>query len=422
MSAQRDRHQVLGPGALQEATPDPELGSRLLESLRAAEKALRRDDYRGYDPYDALRSPLFRLPLLRSSHLVRFVAQQAVKRLPFNVRPLLGISKGLNPVSVGLALQGYVNLATALPPSEAEPYLERVDYCVEALGSLASPAWSGACWGYDFDWASRRVSLPAFTPTVVATGDVTNALFAAATLLEREDALALCRSATHFVVLDLNRSYDTEGNHCWSYSPLDRQQVLNASLKGARLCAQVGAATSDEALLSEALSAARYVVNHQRQDGAWGYSVGDGRNWVDHFHTGYVLESLASIAERISTGIFDGAIAAGWDYYRSNLFEDGLPKYYDDRLYPIDATACAQAILTLCAFGDLKSATELAGWIIDTMQTHDGGFVYRVHRRRVDRTHYARWSTAWLFAALAVLVSARRGLASSPLAATAKDS
>src|SRR5438445_8139606 len=91
---------------MQTATPDRSTGPAFLaESLRKLEAHLLRERFRGYDPYDALTSPLFRLPVLRSSRWLRLAAQQALKRSPYNLRPLLGIPKGYNPVTLAFVLE-----------------------------------------------------------------------------------------------------------------------------------------------------------------------------------------------------------------------------------------------------------------------------------------------------------------------------
>ncbi|MFN3393810.1 MAG: hypothetical protein ACK424_04565, partial [Candidatus Thermochlorobacter sp.] len=66
----------------------------LADSLLRLEQRIHADAYRGYDPYDALTSPLFKLPILRQHKTLRWGAQQVLKRLPINVRPLLFIPKG----------------------------------------------------------------------------------------------------------------------------------------------------------------------------------------------------------------------------------------------------------------------------------------------------------------------------------------
>ena len=41
-----------------------------------------------------------------------------------------------------------------------------------------------------------------------------------------------------------------------------------------------------------------------------------------------------------------------------------------------------------------------------TLQRPDGGFVYRIGRRRVNRIQYMRWSTAWMLLGLAAVLAA----------------
>ena len=82
------------------------------------------------------------------------------------------------------------------------------------------------------------------------------------------------------------------------------------------------------------------------------------------------------------------------------------PKYYADKTFPIDATACGQSLLTLCRFGDLETATRVADWTIHKMQCPDGHFAYQVRRRRLVRIPYMRWSSAYMYAGLSRLAYA----------------
>ena len=64
------------------------------EARRAAERlsaALERDDFAGYDPYDALSSPLLRRVARRGDCAARAI--QGLKRSPVNLRPLLGVPR-----------------------------------------------------------------------------------------------------------------------------------------------------------------------------------------------------------------------------------------------------------------------------------------------------------------------------------------
>jgi hypothetical protein len=357
--------------------------------------------FRGYDPYDALLSPLFRLPLLRSLKLPRLAAQQALKRLPVNLRPLLGIRRGLNPVTLGLAVEAYSYLSTA-DPENAAIYRARVLTCIEELKRLRSPGYSGDCWGYDFPWESRWGKLPAFTPTVVATGIITNGLFKAYELLGIEEAFALCSGACDFVLRDLERTADADGSFCWGYFPGDRQQVINATMKGARLCAQVQSVSPNRELAESARLTAQFAVRHQREDGGWPYAVTDPRSWVDNFHTGYVLDCLREYERHTRDTRFEASIQKGWNYYRAHFFEDDrVPRYFDRSTYPIDITACAQSIITLSTFRDAATRDAVVSWIIRNMQKSDGSFIYQIRKTHSNRISYMRWGAAWMFAALA---------------------
>jgi len=372
-------------------------------SARLLERYILQEEYAGYDPYDVLQSPLFKLPLLRTRHTIRLAAQQVMRRVPLNLRPLLRIPKGHNPVTYGLCLQAFSYLMTVYPERK-EFYRQQAAGCIAQLKRLRSPGYSGACWGYDFDWESRYTRLDAMTPTVVATGIITNGLFEYYCACADEEALDLCRSATRFVSNDLKRTHDG-GEFCFSYSPLDTQVVLNATMKGARLLAQVFSVDRDPNLLKDASSTVRFVLRHQQRDGGWSYSLGDKRDWIDNFHTGYVLECLHEYRKRTGDGSIDSHLAMGFDFYTSSFFDAaGRPKYYVDSVYPIDSTAAAQSIITLCRFNKVERAIHVANWTISNMQASDGHFFYQRRRIMVNKISYMRWSNAWMLAALSYLL------------------
>lgn len=373
----------------------------LRTALDRTERYIERERYLGYDPYDGLTSPMFRLPILRSARLPRFGFQQVIKRLPFQTRPLFGIGKGYNPVTLALVLQGYVYRDEAA--GERGARTDRIDHLVSELGRLVSPGWAGRCWGYDFPWQSRYASYPAFHPTIVATGFVTNALFEAWSRSDVSRAGNLVTGAVPFVRDDLNRTEEGE-TFCWSYSPTDRQVVLNATAKGARLCAQSHAISPDDETIALARATLRFVTNHQAPDGGWPYSLGDDRQWRDNFHTGYILDCLNEYGRLSGDESFTANVEAGLEYYLSNFFEDSvIPRYYDRSLYPVDATACAQSILTLVRFGRVDQAADVAAWCVEHLSLPDGAFKYQICRRYENSIPYMRWSVAWMFLALSRL-------------------
>jgi hypothetical protein len=388
--------------------------ARVRQALTETDAYVAREDFSGYDPYDALSSPIFKLPLLRSNHYVRVGAQQVVKRLFVNIRPLLGITKKVSAVSLARMLEGYAHLF-AIEPSRRGYYRGRIEICLRRIDALRSPGYRDHCWGYEWDWEPHyaEMPIPERFPNIIATGIITNALFETHRLTGIKTPVDSCVSAANFVLRDLERTVMEDGSFCWGYFPGDRQLVPNATMKGARLCAQVFSLTGDRELSDAARATVKFVAAHQRSDGAWPYSLGDTRSWVDNFHTGYVLECLDAFERYTNDSSFSSAKTRGWDYYRASfLTEDYVPKYFDGRVTPIDATACAQTISTLCTFGDVLGAARVALWALARMRRPDGGFIYQRHSHFTNRIPYMRWSIAPMFCALARLlltIEDRRG-------------
>ncbi len=118
-----------------------------------------------------------------------------------------------------------------------------------------------------------------------------------------------------------------------------------------------------------------------------------------------MLECLLDYRRLTGEHDFDAVARRGWRNYREQFFAEGvIPKYYDTRLHPIDATACAQSVITLSKFGDVATAVRVALWTIDRLQQDDGSFAYQVHRRYVNRITYVRWSVAWMLLGLSTLL------------------
>lgn len=389
----------------------------LSESLSRLISHIESNNYKGYDPYDGLTSPLFGFPVLKSNKTIRFVSQQLIKRSPVNLRPFLAIPRGYNPVTLGLCLQGYTYLlknssSSLLPLFPSSHLLERINFLISELKTLITPGYHGACWGYDFPWEARYASIPAYGPTVVATGIITNALFTAYQITGSKECAEMIESSTDFVLHDLNKSqfYDS---FIYSYSPYDRQQVLNASMKGVRLLAQAYSLNRNKFFAEEAEKAVRSVIVCQREDGSWPYSLASTGNWTDNYHTGYVLDCLEEYIRLTEDAKYQKELIKGYDFYKTHFVsENGIPRLLLDRTFPADCTSASQTILTLTRFGDLELSDKVASWIVQNMQSPKGYFFYRKFKKILVRTDFMRWSDAWMFTALAFLISHEQGLSS----------
>ena len=70
-----------------------------------------------------------------------------------------------------------------------------------------------------------------------------------------------------------------------------------------------------------------FVLQSQQPNGSWYYSIDGERDFVDHFHTCFVLKALAKIEQLTGHKGCLEAIEKGVAYYVKNLFDEkGLPK------------------------------------------------------------------------------------------------
>ena len=69
------------------------------QSLQRLDRWLVEHDYKAYDPFDGLSS--FLRPLTFYKKFPQQVLQQAVRRNPFNLRPLLGIKPHISTKGMG---------------------------------------------------------------------------------------------------------------------------------------------------------------------------------------------------------------------------------------------------------------------------------------------------------------------------------
>ena len=376
-----------------------------IQSFKLLHKFCDKEAYKGYDPYDGLNSALFQsLPLVSKNRYAKLVWIQFFKRFPYNLRPLVGVRKEYNPKALGLFLSSYCNLYRLDPTEE---HLEKIKLFSDKIFDHQNPDWSGACWGYNFDWQARAFFQPKNTPTVVASTFIGCALLDAYDILKDKKLLNTARSTCDFILNDLNRNYDSQGNFAFSYSPLDTSVVFNASLLGARLLSRVYSYTNESLLIEEAKKAISFCCNHQKEDGSWSYGTYDFHQWVDNFHTGYNLECIYDYQFYSGDHSFKEHIEKGYQYYINTFFTSvGIPKYYNNSIYPIDIHTTSQLVVTAAKLGrfykDKDIIDKVMDWTITNMQSKKGYFYFQKKKLISSKIPYMRWAQAWMFYAFSI--------------------
>lgn len=392
------------------ASPD---GSNMTENTDSAIRRLlaycQENDWAGYDPYDALNSKLFDyLPFLKF-RWPRIAITQFLKHSPINVRRLALVPKTQSPKAIALFLSGLLNLAKV----DATNREDLIDLMIERLIALRSPGASSWCWGYSFPWQTRMILVPAGSANLVCTTFVASALLDSYEQRNDSRCLKLAVSATEYILKEL---YWTEGDAAGFSYPLPgvRSKTHNANLLASALLCRVCKYTGDVKFLEPALRVARYSAGKQKEDGSWDYGELWSQRWIDNFHTGYNLCALRSIEQYTETSEFASHLRSGFGFYKAHFFrEDGGVRYFHDRDYPVDIHCVAQSIITLVALKDLDPANvalarSVFQWAMSNMWDEQGFFYYRMHRLGTIRTSYMRWSQAWMFLAMSVLLCESR--------------
>lgn len=369
-------------------------------------------DYAGYDPYDALNGPLVRA-LTLGTKWGRIAWTQLFRRLPFNLRPFLGVGRGHNPKGIGLFLWGYAK-RYALGRDTND--LKKVERLLALLDELKSPNCTGHAWGYNFDWQSRAAYVPKGTPTIVNSSFIGHALLDTHEHIGNQAALDLALPIADFILNDLRRSSQKDA-FCFSYTPVDENYVHNANMLGASILLRINQHSRDDTHLEAAHSSLRYSMSHQRDDGSWYYAERGLQHWIDSFHTGFNLQALRYFLQANEGSEYAQAYNHGVAYYVENFFlEDGTPKYYHDRIYPIDIHAPMQAIAFFAGEGERYEplTTRILTWVLANMWDRRGFFYFRKLRWFNNRIPYMRWGQAWAFHALTELLFRRSATCQSP--------
>jgi hypothetical protein len=374
--------------------------------------------FAGHDPFDGLNSPFV---VFRTQRLARLLWLQMVKRAPIDLRRTLHVAEGVNPK--GLALFALAELSRLRATGDTE----HAENAGELLGQLLQTKIAGktpggdetASFGYNFDWQSRGFFAPVGTPAVVPTAFACRALVEAYQAFREPAFLEMSEQICRFIVSGLARPVESDAELCFSYTPVDTGIVYNASLLAGETLASVGQLIGNEEYLGMAAKAARFVINRQRSDGAWVYGEAQTQQWVDNFHTGYILVSLKRISDAAAhmQDEISPAISRGIEYWLANFFlEDGTPKYYDSSVYPVDIHSAAVAIAAMSELSPLDArllpvARLTADWTISNMLDADGHFYYQLRKRGPVKTSFMRWGQAWMAYALAKLMEAEASAA-----------
>ena len=376
--------------------------SAIWQSLDRVQAWVEQHNYQGYEPFDGLSSWARRLT--GGNLFAERILQQVIRQSPVNLRPLFGVHPADSTKGRGYMAWGYLILYRATQQRE---YLEKATRCLEWLDEHKVARFRDHSWSNHFDFASRGGSYTKDDPIIVWTSLIGHAYVEAFELTGRDWFLRIAESACNWII-QLPRERTVSGE-CLSYFAHSQASIHNANMLGAGILARTAKHTGSQECRRVARSAMEYSCARQLPDGSWWYAEEPRYHWIDNFHTGYNLDSLKYYLDATGDEDFRPHLDQGLAFFKTHFFEDdGRPKYYQSRVYPVDIQCAAQAIETLARLSDgnpacLELAKRIAGWTMRNLQDPKGYFYYRQYPLMKAKTPMLHWGQATMFKALSEL-------------------
>jgi hypothetical protein len=302
--------------------------------------------------------------------------------------------------------------------------LEKAVHFLDELKKSRCPGFEEYCWGYPFDWVWRGGVIKQQTPLITTTPYVYEAFLQALQLCPPSSALCpldlldeykrILESIARHARFDI-KDFETSplASSC-SYSPFGGVGVINAAAYRAFLLFSASQFLLNDDYRATAKRNLNFVLEAQNPDGSWYYAVDGVRDFVDHFHTCFVMKALGKIHALTGDERCRVALARGTEYYLKNLFdEQGLPKPFSKAprltVYKRELYDCAECINLCLLLRDrfpqvqrtLETVTEgiMRHWI-----KPDGSFRSRRLHFGWDNVPMHRWGQSQMFRSLAFYI------------------
>jgi len=309
-----------------------------------------------------------------------------------------------------------------------DPYLNRAIHFLEVLKETRTAGFKHHAWGYPFNWETRNGTFKAWTPFITTVPYVYEAFRGVYAIDESVQWFKIMQSIALHAVEDY-RDFVTSSNAsscCYSPGAQNSSGVVNASAYRAFLLTAASIDLSYPKFREIADRNLNFVLASQNANGSWYYSTDNQRDFVDHFHTCFVLKALAKIEQLTGNPYCKSAIERGVSYYTENLFDsEGLPKpfskpprltVYRHELY--DYAECINlATLLRGRFAELDRILAVVTQdVLTRWQKSDGSFRARQLLVGWDNVPMHRWAQSQLFRSLCFLLreTKRKGSQQAP--------
>jgi len=292
-------------------------------------------DLRSYDPYDIWKTKigiktkslyyknriLGALPAMALSSWDMFVNNQW----------RLGYKKQEYPIVRALAANSLLNLYEG---KRDEVLLNSAKKHLDWLIENYSKGYSGFCWGANMMWASKNGNYPRETPYITNTPYVLEGLLRYQKLTGTNIYQNVIDSVFEFIDKDLYTHLDNKDILCLSYSPIKEPRiVINANSYALYSLSMLQNLIIEKSatIKNDILRLYNFIATNQNIDGSWWYYADNRKgNFIDCFHTCFILKNLIKSSSYIRLPEVDKIIDKGYGYLLKTFYnkEIGLFKRF----------------------------------------------------------------------------------------------
>jgi hypothetical protein len=287
---------------------------------------------------------------------------------------------------------------------------ERARGFLNALERSRCPGETEYCWGYPFDWETVTGTWPRGRPLITQTPYGFEAFEAASRCLTDRHYLEVVESVARFAAGRIPTTVISPGVISSAYTPEDDRRVINAVAYRAAMLTSAGARFGRKDWTQQAAGNVRFVLSTQSSDGSWPYAVDGHDDFVDNFHTCFVLKNLFKVWHFNEDEEVLSAIRLGYAFYKEHLLDEDrepIPFHRPPRLtlfrrHLYDYAEGINLALLLGGvdpdadeIGDALTRSLLQDWALP-----DGHFATERLRVGWNRVPFHRWAQAQTFHAL----------------------
>ncbi|MGD9706492.1 MAG: hypothetical protein AB7V07_02315 [Candidatus Delongbacteria bacterium] len=385
-----------------------EFAVRIKNDIDSLINYIKKEDYKGYDPYDTLNSWI---PFKILGKKAQQAAIQFQIRNPINIRPLLGVKKLRGVKSCAIILQGMSVYYRVIPSQDLK---DKMDYLFNWIVKNRTDGYSGYCWGVPFPLALSDKSRSKNDPSAVLASFVAESIYEYYLSTGNEKVIEVMRGITEFIITHVPVT-ETEDGLCYSYTTKIKDVIYNANSFVAETFAKTYALTKDEKLKELAIKCIDFNISRQKQSGVWPYGIhpktGAERNQID-FHQGFILNSIYDVMKllELKDEKYERSIKLGLEYYKNEQFDKhGASLWRVPKKYPVDIHNQGVGIITFSKLSEydenyLEFANTIAEWTDKNLRNNKKGYYYfQKTKLFTNKIPYIRWSQAWMLLGMAHL-------------------